>query len=180
MRLFNIFSNKKSDHGAVSKYDDDEMPEKPVVEYDDDESDVDSEIRQMREMLASGVFDQAGGGDNGMSRSWGTEMPAEENQYSFPGSYVDYFLSVFDEEFPEYKIACADGKSYNPSTVITFWKGGDKALVVELLSDKSEVVRLRNACRRQGIPYLRFYYNHKGWWNTRSYVVSRTRAALAG
>ena len=32
--------------------------------------------------------------------------------------------------------------------------------------------------RAQGIPYLRFYYNHEGWWNTRSYVTRRIANAL--
>ena len=46
------------------------------------------------------------------------------------------------------------------------------------MSENSEANKLRSACRAQGLPYVRFYYDHDGWWNTRSYVVSRTRAAL--
>ena len=30
----------------------------------------------------------------------------------------------------------------------------------------------------QGIPYIRFYYDHEGWWNTKSYVIRRTSEAL--
>ena len=36
-------------------------------------------------------------------------------------------------------------------------------------------------CRaKEGVPYLRFYKDHEGWWNARSYVVSRIEKALKG
>ena len=60
----------------------------------------------------------------------------------------------------------------------SFWQGERKVLVAELMSERSEANKLRSACRAQGLPYVRFYYDHDGWWKTRSYVVSRTRAAL--
>ena len=109
--------------------------------------------------------------------SWGPVMPAEENQYNYPGTYVEYFSHVFKEEFPGYNITYGqDPKRY--STIFTFWSGAGKALVVELLPRSSETKMLRNACAAQNIPYLRFYYNHHGWWNTRAYVAQRTREAL--
>ena len=54
------------------------------------------------------------------------------------------------------------------------------ALIVELLPQRSSVYKLRRDCATMGIPYLRYYYDHEGWWNTYSYVTERTRAALNG
>ena len=51
-------------------------------------------------------------------------------------------------------------------------------LVVEIKSENSEAQWLRNACAAERTPYLRFYYNHDGWWNTREYVDTRVRQAL--
>ena len=31
----------------------------------------------------------------------------------------------------------------------------------------------------KGLPYLRFYFDHEGWWNTRAYVTKRVAEALA-
>ena len=59
-----------------------------------------------------------------------------------------------------------------------FTKNAERCLVVELLSEHNEVYKVRNDCREQGIPYLRFYYDHDGWWNTRAYVIERMRKAL--
>ena len=114
-----------------------------------------------------------------IGQSWGPVMPAEENQFSYPGTYLEYFAHVFKEEFPEYNI------TYGPKprilgALFTFWSGTGKALVVEILPESSETVRVKKACAAQGVPYLRFYYNHHGWWNTRSYVTQRTRQALQG
>ncbi len=109
--------------------------------------------------------------------SWGETMPAEENQFSFPGRYHEYFMKVFSEDFPAYRLEREIGTN-EYYTVITFWQGDSKALVVELKSETSSSNRLRKDCQAAGIPYLRFYYNHDHWWNTRSYVVGRTRAAL--
>ena len=52
-------------------------------------------------------------------------------------------------------------------------------VVVPILPDSSETKKLRRECQAQGVPYLRFYYDHEGWWNTRSYVTRRTRDALS-
>ena len=32
--------------------------------------------------------------------SWGPTMPAQENQYNFPGTYEEYFDSIFLKEYP--------------------------------------------------------------------------------
>ena len=109
--------------------------------------------------------------------SWGEKMPAEENQYSFKGSYLAYFDMVFSQEFPQFRITretAPNGKI----TVYKFWQGEREALVAELMSDRCETKKLRSACAARGVPYVRFYYDHHGWWNTRSYVASRTHAAL--
>ena len=116
---------------------------------------------------------RAGPAESGFS--WGEDMPAEENQYSFQGSYLAYFDMVFSQALPQYRIT---RETSGKSTVYSFWQGERKALVAELMSENSEANKLRSACRAQGLPYVRFYYDHDGWWNTRSYVVSRTRAAL--
>jgi len=111
--------------------------------------------------------------------SWGEEMPDEENQYSYSGSYGDYFSHVFSEEFPDLRIERAIVSS-GRSEIFTLWNGGDKKLVVELLSRNSSAEKLRRDCRREGVPYLRFYYDYHGWWNTRSYVAERSRKAMSG
>ena len=104
-------------------------------------------------------------------------MPDEETQYNFKGTYTQYFESIFGAEFPRYFVE----KTTEGSRVIyTFRDGGAKALVVELLSEKSSVYKLRKACQKEGVPYLRFYYDHDGWWNTRAYVVQRVGDALKG
>lgn len=120
----------------------------------------------------------AAAGESGFS--WGPAMPAEENQYNYPGSYVDYFAHVFREDFPEYR-ATHEQSGRGRSTVFTLWTAdGRQALKVELLPESSETKKLRRECAAMGLPYLRFYYDHNGWWNTRSYVTQRTRAALLG
>ena len=118
---------------------------------------------------------RAGPAESGFS--WGEDMPAEENQYSFQGNYLAYFDMVFSQEFPQYRIT-REPLPKSRSTVYSFWQGDRKALVAELMSENSEANKLRASCRAQGLPYVRFYYDHDGWWNTRSYVAGRTRAAL--
>ncbi len=109
--------------------------------------------------------------------SWGEEMPAEENQYSFNGTYLEYFDTIFREEFPAYAVEHSAGYG-GRTTVFTLSAAGRTALVVELVSEISEPKKLRENCAQKRIPYLRFYYDHHGWWNTRSYVITRTRGAL--
>ena len=110
---------------------------------------------------------------------WGPVMPAEENQYNFNGPYIEYFRQIFKTEFPEYGIEY--GKEPNwLSEHFTFWDGGRKALVVEILPKRSNAKIIRSRCRAEGVPYLRYYHDVEGWWNVRSYVVERTRKALKG
>ncbi len=107
------------------------------------------------------------------------QIPAEENQYNFNGSYTDYFDKVFREEFPEYEITHKKADySRTTATVFTFRFGGNVVLIVELMSESSSINKLRTQCKNNGTPYLRFYYNHRGWWNTRAYVTERTGKAL--
>ncbi len=112
--------------------------------------------------------------------SWGEEMPAEENQYNYPGNFVSYFEKLYQVEFPEYRLEKTTPGYGSPAVVFTFWKDGKKALVVEVISRKSDVYKLRRDCRAAGIKYLRYYHDAYGWWNTRAYVTNRTRAALEG
>ncbi len=112
--------------------------------------------------------------------SWGPKMPKEPNQFNSHKSYDRYFREVFREEFPEYEIIEENGGFSRPARVFTFWKDGKRALVVEVISQSTEARRRRNECRRMGTPYLRYYYDHEGWWNTRQYVIERTRHALSG
>ena len=109
--------------------------------------------------------------------SWGEEMPAEENQFNYNGPFTAYFEHIFAEDFPQYRVE-KQAAAYYAGFQYTFWEGEKKALVVELLPQSSAAQKLRRDCRKQGTPYLRYYYNHDGWWNTRRYVVNRTRAAL--
>lgn len=112
--------------------------------------------------------------------SWGEKMPAEPNQHNFPGSYSEYFESIFREELPSFRVTKELVRN-GTGTVYSFYKGEDdaeKKMVIELRSDRCNAKALRRECEQAGIPYLRFYYDHTGWWNTRSYVVSRIRGAL--
>ncbi|MBR4164847.1 MAG: hypothetical protein IKR43_01245 [Lachnospiraceae bacterium] len=110
--------------------------------------------------------------------SWGPVMPDEENQFNYPGPFYEYFDKVFSEEFPEYQISRKRAPYGVEAYIITFRKNGQTALIVELLSRSSEPDKLRSDCRRNGTPYLRYYYDYDGWWNTREYVKQRTRNAL--
>lgn len=113
--------------------------------------------------------------------SWGDEMPAEENQYNYNGTYEQYFEHVFAEDFPAYRFEKSYIDDYGKHRVIyTFYSGAVKVLVIELMTESSEAVKFRNDCIKAGVPYLRFYYDHEGWWNTRAYVVERMRYALNG
>lgn len=111
--------------------------------------------------------------------SWGPTMPAEENQFNYPGTYQEYFESVFKSNFPEYEIVRSDIER-RPATSFTFYKGGEVKLVVEIMSENSSSHAISDNCRRNRIPYLRYYHNHYSWWNTKAYVIERTRNALNG
>ena len=109
--------------------------------------------------------------------SWGKAMPEEENQYNFNGSYLQYFAKVFREDFPAYTVRQEPGHD-DRSPLFVFYRDGARRLVVELKSERSSSQAIRRRCEAEGTPYLRFYYDHDGWWNTRSYVTRRVTAAL--
>lgn len=110
-------------------------------------------------------------------RSWGETMPAEPNQYNYNGTWKQYFENIFLTEFASYRKT--HEKGYGKTTdVYRFYKGDDQVLVVELCPSKFDGSSLRSKCRGLGIPYLRFYYDYDGWWNTRSYVVDRMQKAI--
>ena len=111
--------------------------------------------------------------------SYGPRMPEEPNQYNYDGPYLQYFQSVYAEEFPALRqelIHKDDSWSY----IINMYDGDRLALVAELLSRKSSAKKLKKDCKANGIPYVRFYYDYHGWWNTREYVVTRSREAMNG
>ena len=110
--------------------------------------------------------------------SWGEKMPDEENQFNYKGTFTSYFENIFNTEFSGYRFE--KDNTHSRRIIYTFYDGTRKALVVELKSQSNAAYKLRNDCSAAGIPYLRFYYDHDGWWNTRSYVVSRMRSALGG
>ncbi len=109
--------------------------------------------------------------------SWYDVVPEEECQYNSGMNYLDYFTKIFREDFPEYEIGLetlAAGRRY----AYTFMKDGAPRLVVELMTEKSEANKFRRDTQRRGIPYVRFYFDHSGWWNTRRYVNERVSGAL--
>ena len=109
--------------------------------------------------------------------SWGPVMPSEPNQYNSGLNYQEYFSRLYDEAFPGYQIDKENIRDGRAMT-FTFSQAGVKKLVVEVISEKSNPYKVRNDCRKQGIAYLRYYYDYDGWWNTKSYVTRRTSKAL--
>ncbi len=109
--------------------------------------------------------------------SWGPVMPDEPNQYNYNGPFWAYFEEIFHQEFSRYRIEKAEPQPKR-RFVYTFYDGTRKALVVELVGSSSEPKAVRAKCARENVPYLRYYYDYEGWWNTRKYVVSRTGNAL--
>ena len=111
--------------------------------------------------------------------SWGPTMPAEDNQYNYNGPYDQYFMDIYTQYFPMYRVTSEKVRK-GTATVITLWRGmtDDKALIVELMSENSTAYAICSKAKQENVPYLRFYYNHKGWWNTKSYVIRRVSAAL--
>ena len=111
--------------------------------------------------------------------SWGEEMPDEPNQFNSGMAPAAYFEDIFRTEFADYELTKEAGwGGADRSLIFRFRKGGEDKLAVELLPGNSSAVKFREKCRKQGLPYLRYYTDHEGWWNTRSYVINRTRAAL--
>lgn len=118
-------------------------------------------------------YEEAAEGPSGFS--WGGLMPEEPNQYNFGGPWQDYFAQVFGDYFPHYQIW---SEEVGRGVVYNFMDGGRKVLCVEVMDENSEANSFRKKCKAEGISYVRFYYNHKGWWNTREYVYVRVREAL--
>ena len=113
--------------------------------------------------------------------SWGEEMPDEPNQFNSGMAPAAYFEDIFRTEFADYELTKEAGwGGPERSLIFRFRKGGEDKLAVELLPGNSGAVRFREKCRKQGLPYLRYYTDHEGWWNTRSYVTRRVTAALNG
>jgi hypothetical protein len=121
---------------------------------------------------------QSLGEETPIGRSWGERMPNEPNQYNFPGSYLEYFQDIFSHEFAAYRVARTRNPLSDKTMVFNFYDGFRPVLVVEVMSRRADLQKLRRDCARSGIPYLRFYYDYHGWWNARSYVVNRINAAL--
>ncbi|MBO4327186.1 MAG: hypothetical protein J5950_07930 [Clostridia bacterium] len=111
--------------------------------------------------------------------SWGPKMPAEENQFNYNGSFWEYFEMIFREDFAQYRVEKETPQGLK-RIVYTFYEGERKALVIEVLSSACEAKAIRRKCGAAGIPYLRFYYDYDGWWNTRAYVDKRIGDALNG
>ena len=104
-------------------------------------------------------------------------MPSEPNQYNYQGSFTQYFESIFATELSGYTVE----KNAAPNlkrVIYTFYNDGRRALVIELMSDSCSAKKVREDCRAAGVPYLRFYIDHQGWWNTRTYVAGRIRNAI--
>ena len=109
--------------------------------------------------------------------SWGDKMPAEENQYNFNGTFKQYFENIFSTEFAAYRYEKAENYG---RVAYTLYGAAGKAIVVELMPGKSESKKLRKQCEAEGTPYVRFYYNHEGWWNTKEYVIQRMKEKIRG
>ena len=118
--------------------------------------------------------------ENPSGVSWGDRMPDEPNQYNYYGTFWEFFEDIFHRDFCEYTVTHQENPRALSAYTYYFSQGDRPLLVVELLSQRNSVYKVRRDCEKQGIPYLRFYYDHKGWWNTRAYVIERIRKALAG
>lgn len=110
-------------------------------------------------------------------KSWYQDVPAEECQFNYPGTYLEYFDMIFREDFPEYQVEFAAVQPRRKYTY-TFRRDGAEALVVELMASACESNQIRKECMARQLPYLRFYFDHNGWWNTRAYVKERVGKAL--
>lgn len=110
--------------------------------------------------------------------SWGATMPNVPNQYNYPGTHLEYFESIFYHEFHAYTVNRQENPLSDRTMVYAFLEDDQIKLVVEILSSHSGVNFTRKFCLSRQIPYLRFYFDHDGWWNTRDYVVDRIRKAL--
>lgn len=139
------------------------------------------------EKTAKDILGELFGADNAQPAPAGPEstarepeyddgVPAEENQYNSGKPYDRYFEDIFRAELPGYTFEKSTSGGRN--VAYTFTSGGARVLVVELMTDRSSANKLRRDCERASVPYLRFYYDHRGWWNTRSYVVNRLHTVI--
>ena len=174
MGLFSKLLGENSELGGLIKDVANAIKQESVNLHENENTDTEATYQNNAEEVSAGAAEE---GPSGFS--WGPVMPAEENQYNYNGTYKEYFSEVFRSEFPAYRIESADVNN-GRTTVFTFWSGDRKALVVELLSRKSSVYKLRSDCAKEGVAYLRYYYDYHGWWNTREYVKQRTRKSLEG
>lgn len=138
-------------------------------DYDPDLAEYEESKKKMRTAAAEPVVTTR--------RSFMDAVVVEVNQLNSGLSYVDYFAKIFREDYPDYSLAIEEGRCQN-STVMVLSKDGYKALVVELLSERNNTHKLRSECKSEGVPYVRFYHDHDGWDNARSYVTSRVNQAL--
>ena len=136
-----------------------DAPAKPAEGADDSEPDATSS----QTAKADGEY------------SFYDNVPDEENQYNFNGPFTAYFENIFNNDFSEYRYEKGNADSMK-RVPYTFYSGGQKVLVVELYAGESK--KLKKECAKANVPYLRFYHDHDGWWNTRKYVVERMRKAL--
>lgn len=133
--------------------------------------DLGQEIKNSFSPASSGRYSEA------TIASIGPDMPNEPNMYNYSGTPEAYLSEIFSTEFAAYDVRKTIG--YGGRTIVyTFYRGAYTALVVELLPNNTGSVKLREKCRAEGTPYLRFYYGHNGWWNTRRYVTERVSSAL--
>lgn len=109
--------------------------------------------------------------------SFGPTMPEEDNQYLHEGPFWTYFEDIFTAEFSDLRF---EKEEVKPSKFIVynFYSGDTRVLMVELLSKNFTMIKLRDSYEGSGVPYVRFYIDHRGWWNTRSYVIRRIREAM--
>ncbi|MBR6967401.1 MAG: hypothetical protein IKH78_02610 [Ruminococcus sp.] len=174
MGLFSKLLGENSELGGLIKDVANAIKQESVNLHESEQTETESTAPANTENAAEEAVEA---GPSGFS--WGPVMPAEENQYNYKGTYKEYFSDLFRSEFSGYRIESTDANN-GRITVFTFWSGDRKALVVELLSRKSSVYKLRSDCAKEGVAYLRYYYDYHGWWNTREYVKQRTRKALEG
>ena len=163
--------NKKTNTAASSSSTSSSQPaSKPVEVYDPLK-----DLLNTKQEKKDDSFDKPKSGV-----SWGEEMPDEENQFNFSGRPHEYFKKIYDENFAgKYRIESGFNTEYE-GYLFTFYSLGKKVLVVELLKKKSGAKKLRRDTIDAGIAYLRYYTDVDGWWNTKSYVIDRTRKALEG
>jgi hypothetical protein len=109
--------------------------------------------------------------------TWYDHVPAEENQYNYNGPYLEYFEKIFREDFPEYTFERIETEEFR-RYVYALKKDELIAIVVELMTENSSVNRVRKECLKSGTAYVRFYFDHEGWWNTRAYVVDRIKSLM--